>query len=585
MQSKKCATMQELSIKIRLQNPKKQRIFAAIINVQIDIVMKMHKLLLGIVGMALLMPVFTACDPDKGPDNPSNEENKPLSQYNKPARNPYLAQETYSITHFNSAQTDAFPFAVKDGAYDVNIDDCTSTWSGPVNLMTLASTDPNYMWGMSSDRVSYIRVADGAFERVAEAALPQVPTKTQADLQALTADYASLADLDQAVRQVLGTMPQMAIANGNYVLCDHENYVYTNAGKILVRYCLKDKNDPTKGIRLVSQIDMTPYIGNSLTLVGVSMTYDGYLLVASQYGLASVDRNLSGVVDTYQFPEGQILSNSISNDENGGLYIASNSTTPEGKGVMQKVICKNGIFSNKAEDGAWQANYDGGPAAPAIKLGYGAGSTPTLMGFGDEEDKLVVITDGAKRMKLVAFWRDAIPADAVVVDAANPRLAGHFEVSCGLPAGREWIQSEQSVVAGGYDAFVVNNIHTEDVPHQDKVVGVLAIGPLIEAPMGAECVRWNVKENKWESKWVRNDVSSISMIPAVSTASEMVFVNGYYADGWDVQGLDWKTGATRHRIVFGKNNRGNGAYAILQYFPNGDLLFNSVSGPFRVKLQ
>ena len=30
---------------------------------------------------------------------------------------------------------------------------------------------------------------------------------------------------------------------------------------------------------------------------------------------------------------------------------------------------------------------------------------------------------------------------------------------------------------------------------------------------------------------------------------------------------------------------GNGAYAILQYFPNGDLLFNSVAGPFRAPLK
>ena len=50
--------------------------------------------------------------------------------------------------------------------------------------------------------------------------------------------------------------------------------------------------------------------------------------------------------------------------------------------------------------------------APSIKMGYGTGSTPTLMGFGDDEDKLVVITDGAKRMKIVAFWRDNIPSDA-----------------------------------------------------------------------------------------------------------------------------------------------------------------------------
>ena len=37
-----------------------------------------------------------------------------VDKMEKPARNPYLAQETYSITHFNSAQTDAFAYAVKD---------------------------------------------------------------------------------------------------------------------------------------------------------------------------------------------------------------------------------------------------------------------------------------------------------------------------------------------------------------------------------------------------------------------------------------------------------------------------------------
>lgn len=90
---------------------------------------------------------------------------------------------------------------------------------------------------------------------------------------------------------------------------------------------------------------------------------------------------------------------------------------------------------------------------PCIKLGYGTGSTPTLMGFGNDEDKLVVITDGAKRMKLVAFWRDAIPADAKPVDSSNKRLAGTFDITCGLPTSTEWVQSEQSVVTAGYDAF------------------------------------------------------------------------------------------------------------------------------------
>lgn len=534
--------------------------------------------------IALTMPLMTvSCSDDDNAVN--NDVNKPLSQFNLPARNPWLAQEHYSITHFNSAQTDAFPFRVKDGTFKVNPKDCASTWSGPVNLMTLSSTDNNYMWGMSSDRVSYIKVSDNSFERLAEAPLPNITKHTQEQLEALTAKYSSLDELRKVATDILGQHPQMSIANGNYVLCDRDNNIYTNAGKILARYSLTDKNDPKKGIKLDAQIDLTENILGAFTLVGVSMSYDGYLIVASQRGLVSVDRELSTIVDSYKLTDGQVLTNSISNDEKGGVYLASNSTTANGKGLMQKIICKNGKFSDKPEDGAWQATYDGGPEAPAIKLGFGTGSTPTLMGFGDEEDKLVVITDGAKRMKLAAFWRDDIPEDAVTVDASNPRLAGLYDVTCGLPASTEWIQSEQSVVAGGYDAFVVNNINERAENVGDKIIGVLAIGPLVEAPMGVECVRWNTAENKWEGKWSRGDISSVSMIPSVSIPSEMVFVNGYGSDGWEVTGLDWRTGVTRHRVVFGDDNRGNGAYAIIQYMDNGDLLFNSVAGPFRAPLK
>jgi hypothetical protein len=45
---------------------------------------------------------------------------------------------------------------------------------------------------------------------------------------------------------------------------------------------------------------------------------------------------------------------------------------------------------------------------------------------------------------------------------------------------------------------------------------------------------------------------------------------------WEIQGR------TVHQTIFGEKNFGNGAYAILQYLKNGDLLFNSFSGPVRV---
>ena len=527
--------------------------------------------------------LFSCSDDENDPSRDDNEP--PLSEATVPTPNPYLASEHYSLTHFNSAQTDAFPYAVKGGTFQINPDDCASTWSGPVNLMTLSSTDPDYMWGMCSDRVSYIRIADGAFERVAEIGLPNgIQMNTEENLRKLVdTQYTSTDQLYADAVEILGKYPQMSMSNGNYVICDNENYAYTNARTVICRYKLKEAGNPKAGIVLDKQVDMAPYMDNPQTLVGMVMTYDGYLVVASGNGIAIIDRTMSMPPVVKLIPDDQVITNSAAVDEHNGIYIASNSRTPGGKGIMHKFVWKNGKLSEDEADGAWTASYDGGPEAPAIKMGYGTGSTPTLMGFGDDEDKLVVITDGAKRMKLVAFWRDDIPEDAVPVDAENPRIADQKEISCGLSTSTEWIQSEQSVAISGYGAFVVNNVIPNTVP--DKIVAVLSIGPLVTPPFGVERLQWDTEKNQWYSVWTRSDVSSISMIPAISTASNMVFVNGYTeADGWEVTGLDWGTGATSHRVIFGQTSRGNGAYAIIQYMENGDLLFNSVGGPFRVKL-
>ena len=527
--------------------------------------------------------LFSCSDDENDPSKDDNEP--PLSEATVPTPNPYLASEHYSLTHFNSAQTDAFPYAVKGGTFQMNPDDCASTWSGPVNLMTLSSTDPDYMWGMCSDRVSYIHIADGAFERVAEIGLPNgIQMNTEENLRKLVdTQYTSTDQLYADAVEILGKYPQMSMSNGNYVICDNENYAYTNARTVICRYKLKEAGNPKAGIVLDKQVDMAPYMDNPQTLVGMVMTYDGYLVVASGNGIAIIDRTMSMPPVVKLIPDDQVITNSAAVDEHNGIYIASNSRTPGGKGIMHKFVWKNGKLSEDEADGAWTASYDGGPEAPAIKMGYGTGSTPPLMGFGDDEDKLVVITDGAKRMKLVAFWRDDIPEDAVPVDAENPRIADQKEITCGLSASTEWIQSEQSVAVSGYGAFVVNNVIPNTVP--DKIVAVLSIGPLVTPPFGVERLQWDTEKNQWYSVWTRSDVSSISMIPAISTASNMVFVNGYTeADGWEVTGLDWGTGATSHRVIFGQTSRGNGAYAIIQYMENGDLLFNSVGGPFRVKL-
>jgi len=64
----------------------------------------------------------------------------------------------------------------------------------------------------------------------------------------------------------------------------------------------------------------------------------------------------------------------------------------------------------------------------------------------------------------------------------------------------------------------------------------------------------------WSSPY---DFSVTSMVPIYSQSGNMALVSGYYNQGWEVTGMDWNTGETVHRTIFGKTNYGNGAYAIL----------------------
>ena len=162
--------------------------------------------------LAFLWVPFISCSDDEigGNIEPSDEQ-KPLNQVNVPQPNPYLAKEHYSITHFNSAQTDAFPYQVSDGTFYVDPNKCEGGWSGPINLMTLSAATDGYMWGMSSDRVSYYRTTNGAFTKLGEAGLPSGTMKTEEQLRTLSAKYRSTEELYNAIVPFLGKNPMTGV--------------------------------------------------------------------------------------------------------------------------------------------------------------------------------------------------------------------------------------------------------------------------------------------------------------------------------------------------------------------------------------
>jgi hypothetical protein len=511
-----------------------------------------------------------------------------------PAKNPHLSSDIYGVTHINSGQTNCVPYQINDGEFNVDLNNLSPIWGGPVNNVTYASVNKNYMWSVSTDRIALIDKSGNNWTLVTDIDLPGAKRLSVDQLKSISdVQYTSLDFATKHLQEILGPEPGLVLPAGVYALVSAEDYVYANAGNIVSAIGLIDKKDPSKGLEIKHSFDVSSLIPEAevapgikrINMVGMNMTYDGHIVIGAVNGISVIDRQLKGPGKFYAFNDNELCTNSMAVDENNGIYVATGSKTPKGDGMMRKLVWTGKEISDKETDGAWISPYNGGDWPPAIKAGTGAGSTPTLMGFGNDEDKLVLITDGQNRMNLVAFWRNEIPeSHQQKTGTKSKRIAGFIPIKAGLPEEKPWIQSEQTIVVNGWGAFLVNNLIDEG--HPDRIIDVMTVGPVHAGPKGMERVEWDTEKNEFFSVWTRNDVVSTSMVPLVTSGSNMVLVNGYTAEkGWEITGLDWSTGKNRTRIEFGQTNRGNGAYAILQLLEDGDLLFNSVIGPYRIPLK
>lgn len=493
-----------------------------------------------------------------------------------PPLNTYLSAEEFAITHINSAQTDAFNYSIPTGTFTIDLNSTAQVSGGPICIMTLRSTSPDYVWSVSSGGVAYINMADNKWEEVARLYYQNTPAfSADFNKKALGKAFKKEQEVIKTVKNVYKLNGLDRIRNGVYSLVDNENVLYANIGKTVYAFGLQDKNDPSKGIKILRSYNMDN-ISKKDSITGLSITYDGKLIIVSNRTLAVIDREFINDVQKIEFGASEFISNSIAVDRNNAIYIASDKR-------MYKIIWNGLKLSMDEADGAWSSDYETHAQPPVIKMGTRSGSTPTLMGFEEGKDQLVVITDGANQMNLVAFWRNEIPKDFVQQPATKSRrIAGQIKVTCGFTQLPKFIQSEQSVVVKDYGAFVVNNIGIKG--NKDLLVGVMGLGPIYPPPHGIERFEWDSSAHKWTSVWSDPEAVSTSMLPSVSIPSNMVLVNGFTKeDGWEVTGFDWDSGQIVHRTIFGHTNFGNGAYALLEVYPDNNLIFNSIAGPYRIE--
>lgn len=302
-------------------------------------------------------------------------------------------------------------------------------------------------------------------------------------------------------------------------------------------------------------------------IYGLMMTYDGRIAFVTSHGLVGVVSPDMASAVYLRLPNGDQVSNSIATCEKGGIYVVTDKK-------MYRVQWTGSALSLDPATGAWTSDYDTGGQQGDIRIGNGSGSTPTLMGGPDDEDRLVVISDGATRMNLVAFWRDAVPD-------GGSRIAGQIPVTFGDPNATA-VQSEQSVLVSGYGALVVNNT-LQRRPTAFPPVNVFFSAKPDVQPFGAERFTWDTAANRFTSTWASRTLSFPNTIPHMSAGSGAVYGVGAREGAWTLEAVDWETGQELFTLPLGTSVRWNSYYMPTTIFPDGSIVYGSAFGVVRVR--
>ncbi len=287
-------------------------------------------------------------------------------------------------------------------------------------------------------------------------------------------------------------------------------------------------------------------------IVGLSMTYDDQIAIVSEQGVVGLiprqtteltaenmrSFSINGAKCADQNSALEIVSNNLAIDEVGGIFVVTS----------QQMIRLDWDGTQLTE--TWRADYEvGSGGISPIRLGSGSGSTPSLMGTAQDEDKFVLITDGQTLMHLVLLWRDEIPVDWVAIGTdKDRRIACEVPITFGDPQATRSL-SEQSVLVSGYAAVIVNNQLTQEprtFPNLPSFVNsafaAAAGGKPDFAPYGIERIDWNPETRQCETVWANTALSIPNGIPTMSRTTGLFYGIGQREGVWGLEAVNFADG-------------------------------------------
>jgi len=528
-----------------------------------------------------------------------------------PEINPYLAQSYNNQTHWNCAATDSTKLSGPKGWYEVTPDswDIIPNDTFGITIVNDTVADIPIYWFWSGFSLIKFKV-DGA--KLAEIDRVEIPVELSdytfvspkdRIIQANNVESYLKAGDEKGLLEYMKRQPNRLLKSVEdqggygavYTIMTKDDAIIAASHNKIYKFIQLNPKDPMSKMKIDSQVAIPEKWLNAKKMkafpipggegrdgvLGMNMTYNGYIVLNTMSGnIITLSSDTLELKDKYSVKgKKELFFNSISTGpeaNNGAVYTASTEK------MYRFVVDAKGKIHADEKSGAWQAVYDVGEITGGVKFASGTGATPTLMGFGPDDDKLVVFTDGASKMRLVAMWRDEIPADwRQKPGTLSKRIADQRQIDFGSEIDQ--IQSEQSVAVYNNYAFVVNNIIIDEKPYLSDYRYYISMinGATRPGPRGVAMLEWSSITHSWRQKWQRTDISSVSTVPMISGASRMAYIDGYMAPNWDDRyqiGLNIDSGETKLLIRTGTNPIFNGMFATVKVSADGRLLYPMAFG-------
>jgi hypothetical protein len=512
-----------------------------------------------------------------------------LEDNQHPPEHPYLADSHYVMMHANEANTDSnYVGGFHDKSRKLRESEIQWQPLGPGEGWEFLYSGPyedgrqviwaggcNILYKLDADSLNIISAyiqRRGVFFN--EAMSNRFIDDIDRQMKASESDPSHILPMVEQYAEIMS--PLIRGYGGFYRLIDNNNehYQMTNdlvdGTSTLEVYGDAIEGDPDSAIQLKRHWQIPQPENGFSAGIALNMTYDGWVVIGTADGwVYAVSRDLQKF-HSLQIPGADqvrsvawtsgFMRNGVSVDPDGGIYVVT-------KDKIHRIQWTGSELSNDPATGAWSVAYPSG--------NRGSGTTPDLMGWGEGNDKLVIIADGVNNASYRVYWRDQIPEGWKGLEGEPRRLAGKAALTFGDDNMKEFPEAiESSMTTFGYGFFTYNDYPLSPPPKlgdSDKnlYANILLNGMDHYSLKGGVKYVWDTEADTLNLAWTTSE----HLGPIISTVSNegQVWSIGRQQGQWAMKALDWETGESNFSYLMGEGNRKNPAGSIIRFSHKGQI--------------